>query len=67
MNDVERGKKLNRLIKLQNKMKRSKTHKKFIAKIDEELDILFKETAERFLDVFGSKHKLVQDLIRQKR
>lgn len=60
MDDVERGRELSRLIRMQRKLK--KAHPNFRARIDRRIDVLVEETAQRFLEVFGRGHPIVRAL-----
>jgi hypothetical protein len=60
LNDVERGRELSRLIKMQSKLK--KAHPSFRARVDLRIEVLMAETAYRFLEVFGYEHPIVRAL-----
>lgn len=61
MNDVERGRELSRLMKLERKMK--KANPAFKISVQVRIDKLMNETAVRFVEVFGTEHPVVQNLI----
>ena len=60
MNDVERGRELSRLMRMQGKLK--KAHPSIRMRVDVRIDELMNETALRFLEEFGRGHPIIKAL-----
>lgn len=62
MNDVERGRELSRLMKMQGALK--KAHPSVRKRVEQRIDGLLEQTASRFIEVFGQAHPIVKALER---
>ena len=60
MGDLHNGRELSRLMKLKSKSKNA--NPAFAKVIDSQIDALHRKIALRFLEVFGEKHQIIENI-----